>query len=48
MDSTMPFGRWLKARRRELDLTQDVLGSAVGCSGETIRKLEAGAARPSR
>src|SRR5579859_919824 len=42
------FGRWLKAERKARDLTQDGLGQQVGCAGETIRKIEAGAARPSR
>lgn len=41
------FGRWLKQRRRALDLTQEALGELVGCAAETIRKLEAGR-RPSR
>jgi transcriptional regulator with XRE-family HTH domain len=48
MHEDTPFGRWLKARRRAADLTQDALGRRVGCAGETIRKIEAGAARPSR
>src|SRR5262245_61951434 len=42
------FGQWLKDRRKALDLTQYDLAERVGCSGETIRKIEAGAVRPSR
>ncbi len=42
------FGLWLKQRRRELDLTQDVLAEQAGCSTEMVRKIEAGSARPSR
>jgi WD40 repeat protein/transcriptional regulator with XRE-family HTH domain len=42
------FGAWLKARRRELDLTQEGLAERAGCSVEMVRKVEAGTARPSR
>ena len=42
------FGRWLKQRRHALDLTQDALAEQVGCSTETIRKLEAERTRASR
>jgi len=42
------FGRWLRRRRRVLDLTQKVLARKVGCSPATIRKLEADERRPSR
>src|SRR5262249_16012384 len=42
------FGRWLRARRRALNLTQDDLARQVGCSVVTIRKLEADERRPSR
>jgi transcriptional regulator with XRE-family HTH domain len=48
MDLDASFGRWLHARRRALDLTQDELARQVGCSVETIRKIEAGERRPSR
>src|SRR5689334_18205752 len=46
MAEVVIFGRWLKERRRDLDLTQDTLAERVGCSGDTIRKLEAGLRRP--
>ncbi len=42
------FGRWLKRRRKLLDLTQDQLGELAGCSGATIRKFEADERKPSR
>src|SRR5262245_10211294 len=48
MDAPASFGRWLKLRRRILDLTQDELARQVGCSVVTIRKLESDERRPSR
>jgi predicted ATPase/transcriptional regulator with XRE-family HTH domain len=42
------FGQWLKQRRKAHDLTQERLAEQVGCSAEMIRKIEAGARRPSR
>jgi transcriptional regulator with XRE-family HTH domain len=42
------FGRWLRQRRRRLDLTQADLAERVGCSEITIRKIEADARTPSR
>ncbi|MFN8484530.1 MAG: tetratricopeptide repeat protein [Anaerolineae bacterium] len=48
MDSELSFGRWLRRRRRSLDLTQNELGAQVGYSGDTIRKIEADELRPSR
>ncbi|MGN6810652.1 MAG: ATP-binding protein [Thermomicrobiales bacterium] len=39
---------WLKARRKELDLTQEALAERAGCSVETVRKIEAGKQRPSQ
>jgi predicted ATPase/transcriptional regulator with XRE-family HTH domain len=42
------FGRWLKLRRRSLDLTQAQLGQQTGYASETIRKVEADELRPSR
>src|SRR5689334_14015335 len=48
MDAPTSFGNWLKLRRKTLDLTQDVLARAVGCSVVTIRKLESDERRPSR
>lgn len=42
------FGRWLRKRRKTLDLTQKALAREVGCSPATIRKIEAELRRPSR
>ena len=41
------FNQWLKRRRKELGLTQDVLARQVGCATITIQKLEAGTLRSS-
>ncbi|HEX9374581.1 MAG TPA: helix-turn-helix domain-containing protein, partial [Roseiflexaceae bacterium] len=48
MSPDTTFSRWLKQRRRALDLTQEELAQAVGYAVETIRKLEAGKRRPSK
>lgn len=51
MDSSQEevlFGRWLRRRRRRLDLTQKALARRVGYSAATIRKVEADARHPSR
>jgi transcriptional regulator with XRE-family HTH domain len=42
------FGRWLRLRRKTLDLTQEGVALAVGCSVVTVRKLESDERRPSR
>lgn len=46
--TSLSFGAWLKRRRRSLDLTQDELADRVGCSVETVRKLEGETLRPSK
>ena len=48
MQEHLAFGQWLKRRRQGLGLTQRALGQQAGYSDETIRKVEAGAVRPSR
>ncbi|HEX6288902.1 MAG TPA: tetratricopeptide repeat protein [Herpetosiphonaceae bacterium] len=48
MQGPISFGRWLKQRRKALELTQDDLARLVNCSGITIRKIEANERRPSR
>jgi predicted ATPase/transcriptional regulator with XRE-family HTH domain len=48
MELETSFGRWLRQRRRALDLTQDDLARQVGCSVFTVRKIEADERRPSR
>lgn len=41
------FGSWVRARRRQLDLTQAGLGKNASCSEATIRKIEADERKPS-
>ena len=48
MDNPKPFGRWLRHRRKELDITQEQLSGCVGCASATIRMIENGQRRPSR
>lgn len=48
MEEQPSFGHWLLRRRRALGLSQAELGRLVGYAGETLRKVEAGARRPSR
>jgi predicted ATPase/transcriptional regulator with XRE-family HTH domain len=47
-DFPLYFSEWLKHRRQELDLTQEQLAQRASCSVFAIRKMEAGARRPSR
>ena len=42
------FGSWLKLRRRQLDLTQNELAEQVGCSVDTVRKIERDSRRLSK
>jgi predicted ATPase/DNA-binding XRE family transcriptional regulator len=42
------FGVWLRQQRKARDLTQEDLGTRVGCSADAIRKIELGERRPSR
>jgi predicted ATPase/transcriptional regulator with XRE-family HTH domain len=44
----LTLDRWLRRRRKAFDLTQEQIARQVGCSVETIRKIEAGERRPSR
>ena len=48
MDTSNSLGAWLKERRRALDLTQEELALRIGCSVETIQKIESGKRRPSK
>jgi predicted ATPase/DNA-binding XRE family transcriptional regulator len=48
MEFSAPFSRWLKQRRTQLDFTQGDLARRINYSPETIRKIEAGALKPSR
>ncbi|RJP49654.1 MAG: helix-turn-helix domain-containing protein [Anaerolineaceae bacterium] len=47
MHEDLPFGLWLKKRRKALDLTQSALADRVGCSLATIEKIESEERRPS-
>src|SRR4051812_17931225 len=42
------FSAFLRQRRRDLDLTRTELARRVGCSPDTIKKLEEGERRPSK
>src|SRR5258706_15089670 len=42
------FGRWIKQRRKALDLTQQDVADQVGCAVVTIRRIEGDVARPSK
>jgi predicted ATPase/transcriptional regulator with XRE-family HTH domain len=48
IDTKPSFGRWLKERRKALDLTQFALAERVGCAEVTIGRIEADERRPSR
>ena len=48
MERTSSFGYWLRRRRKALELTQEHLARQVGCSVETIKKIETDVRRPSR
>lgn len=48
MDEELTFGKWLRHRRRELDLTQDEFARRVGCAPITVRKVESDEMRPSK
>lgn len=43
----LAFGEWLRRRRKQLDLTREKLAWRVGCSFETIKKIESGDLKPS-
>jgi transcriptional regulator with XRE-family HTH domain len=47
MNDHPSFGRWLKQRRKVLELTQADLARRVGWAAITIRKIEANQRRPS-
>ena len=48
MNSEITFGQWLRQQRLARDLTQEELADRIGCSIESIRKIEADRRRPSR
>ena len=48
MNDVHSFGEWVRRRRLALDFTRARLADHVGCSPETIKKIERGERRPSR
>src|SRR5215212_2477744 len=42
------FAQWLRSCRKARGLTQEELADHIGCSPETVRKIEAGRRKPSR
>jgi predicted ATPase/DNA-binding XRE family transcriptional regulator len=48
MSEEISFGEWLRQRRRMLDLTQQELADQMGCARITLRRIEAGALKPSK
>jgi transcriptional regulator with XRE-family HTH domain len=48
MASERQLADWIRRRRAELDLTQELLAEQVGCAVDTIRALENGRRRASR
>jgi predicted ATPase/DNA-binding XRE family transcriptional regulator len=48
MTTEISFGRWLRQRRRMLDLTQLAFADLVGCARSTLRRIEAGDLKPSK
>jgi predicted ATPase/DNA-binding XRE family transcriptional regulator len=48
MNHAPSFGRWLRERRKALDLTQMDLAAQVGCAEATIGRIETDERRPSR
>jgi predicted ATPase len=46
MGGNLSFGRWMKQRRVELDLTHKELADRLACSVSLLRKYEAGLRRP--
>ncbi len=48
MTAAPSFGSWLKQRRQVLDLTQPDLAQRVGCSVDTVYRIEAGTRRASK
>jgi len=44
----LTFGEWLHKQRRALDLSRQNLADQVGCAEITLRRIEAGALKPSK
>jgi len=48
MEADISFGRWLKRRRKALDLTRGELAQKVGCSTSALQKIEYDERHPSK
>ena len=48
MPEEISFGKWLRQRRRTLDLTQKALAKQVGCAEITVRQIEGDIIKPSK
>ena len=48
MNTASDFADYVRRRRRALDLTRTELAARVGCSPDTIKKIELGERRPSK
>ncbi|HNB50927.1 MAG TPA: tetratricopeptide repeat protein [Anaerolineales bacterium] len=48
LPAPLPFGQWLKQRRKMLGFTQSTLAEKVACALVTIKKIERGELNPSR
>ncbi|MFN8472992.1 MAG: helix-turn-helix domain-containing protein [Anaerolineae bacterium] len=48
MAERVSFGRWMRRRRKALDLTQEALASRIGYSVSALHKVETDELRPSR
>ena len=44
----LPFSEWLRKQRRALDLSRQDLADQAGCAEITLRRIEAGALKPSK
>ena len=42
------FGKWLRQKRRALDLTQEAFADQAGCARITLRRIESDALKPSK
>ena len=48
MIEDLSFGKWLRQRRRMLDLTQQAFADQVGCARITLSRIEADTLKPSQ
>src|SRR6266508_6024499 len=48
MQDEISFGKWLRKKRRALDLSRQAFANQVGCAEVTLRRIEAGTLKPSQ